>query len=117
MSALGPRSKPLFRIGRYHRGVAAYVANRSQVPFVQCLEIVEWNWPILVDAYDAGERFQYAGRKILAVMRIPVPPRASSPHNRSQGDSRRPSRQSHGVTNVPRQNPRPALRAASSAAT
>lgn len=117
MSALGSRSEPFFRIGSYRRGVAAYVANRSQVPFVKCLDIVEWNWPILVDAYDAGERFQDAGHKILATMRIPKPPRGRSPHNQSQGDSRCPSRQSHGVTNVPRQRPRPARRAAASAAT
>jgi hypothetical protein len=112
MRTLGPRHKPFFRIGRYRRGVAAYVANRSRVPFAQCLDIVEWNWPILVDAYDAGERFQDAGTKILAAMRAAPPSRG-----RSQGDSRRPARQSQGVTNVPRQRPRPARRAASSAAT
>lgn len=112
MSALEPRSKPFFRIGRYRRGVAAYVANRSRVPFIQCLDIVEWNWSILVDAYDAGERFQDAGRKILATMRV-----SALHHTYSQGDNRCPSRQSHGVTNVPRQRPRPARRAASSAAT
>lgn len=112
MSTHGPRRHPFFRIGSYRRGVAAYVANRSQVPFIQCLDIVEWNWPILVDAYDAGERFQDAGLKILAAMRTPVSPRL-----RTQGDSRLPARQSQGVTNVPRQRPRPAPRAASSAAT
>ena len=117
MSALEPRNKPFFRIGRYRRGVAAYVANRSQVSFIQCLDIVEWNWPILVDAYDAGERFQDAGRKILAVMRMPGPRHNYSQGGQSQGDNRRPSRQSQGVTNVPRQRPRPARRAASSAAT
>jgi len=112
MSTLGPRHNPFFRIGSYRRGVAAYVANRSHVPFAQCLDIVEWNWPILVDAYDAGERFQDAGLRILATMRIPASLRGGS-----QGDSRLPARQSQGVTNVPRQRPRPAPRAASSAAT
>ncbi len=112
MSTLRAESKPFFRIGRYRRGVAAYVANRSQAPFVECLDIVEWNWPILVDAYDAGERFQEAGRRILAEMRVSAPW-----CGRAQGDSRRPARQSQGVTNVPRHRPRPARRAASSAAT
>jgi len=68
MSILPPGNKPFFRIGTYRRGVAAFVANRTRIPFVQCLDIVEWNWPILVDAYDDGERFQEAGRRVLAAM-------------------------------------------------
>ncbi|HEX9790251.1 MAG TPA: hypothetical protein VGA60_06285 [Kiloniellales bacterium] len=101
------RHKPFFRIGTYRRGVAAYVANRSAVPFVQCLDIVEWNWPILVDAFDAGERFQQAGARILTAM-------LGQPTADGQ---RRPARHSQGGTKAPRQRPRPARRAASSAAT
>jgi len=112
MSSPSARYKPFFRIGTYRRGVAAYVANRAAAPFAQCLDIVEWNWPILVDAYDAGERFQQAGARILTAMRG-----QTAPGTRTQGDKRRPARHSQGGTKVPRQRPRPARRAASSAAT
>ena len=112
MSTLHVRHKPFFRIGTYRRGVAAYVANRAAVPFIQCLEIVEWNWPILVDAYDAGERFQHAGDRILTAMHG-----RTTPSTRAQDGQRRPARHSQGGTKGPRQRPRPARRAASSAAT
>ncbi len=57
---------PVLRLWRYRRGAAAFIANRTRMPFVQCLDIVEWNWPILIDAYDEGARFQEAARRILA---------------------------------------------------
>ncbi len=57
--------KFLLRLWKYRQGVAAFLANRTRIPFVQCLDIVEWNWPILIDAYDEGARFQEAGRRIL----------------------------------------------------
>jgi len=112
MSTRRAARRPFFRIGTYRRGVAAYVANRSQVPFGECLDIVEWNWPILVDAFDAGERFQVAGARVLVAMRATSPACGDA-----QGGRRRPARQSQGGTKLPRQRPRPARRAASSAAT
>jgi hypothetical protein len=36
------------------------------MPFVQCRDIIEWNWHILIEAYDEGARFQEAGRRIMA---------------------------------------------------
>lgn len=60
------RRKPIFRLWRYRQGAAAFIANRTRIPFGQCLEIVELNWHILADAYDEGARFQEAGRRILA---------------------------------------------------
>ncbi len=60
------RTKAILGLWRYRRGAAAYIANRSRLPFVQCRDIVEWNWHILVHAYDEGARFQEAGRRILA---------------------------------------------------
>jgi hypothetical protein len=59
--------KPFLRLWSYRRGAAAFLANRTRIPFVQCLDIVEWNWPILIDAYDEGARFQEAGRRIMAI--------------------------------------------------
>ncbi len=61
----GSGFKPFLRLWRYRQGVAAFLANRTRVPFGQCLDIVEWNWPILIDAYDEGARFQEAGRRII----------------------------------------------------
>jgi hypothetical protein len=60
------RTKALLGLRCYRRGAAAFIANRSRIPFVQCRDIVEWNWHILVEAYDEGARFQVAGRRILA---------------------------------------------------
>ncbi len=57
--------KPLLRLWAYRRGVAAFIANRTRMPFIQCQDVVEWNWHILIDAYDEGARFQEAGRRIL----------------------------------------------------
>ena len=68
-----PRLAPILRLGRYRRGVAAFIANRTSIPFAQCLDIVEWNWRILIDAYDEGARFQEAGRRILATGGCVVP--------------------------------------------
>lgn len=61
-----PRFAPILRLWRYRQGAAAFIANRTHIPFGRCLEIVEWNWPILIDAYDEGARFQEAGRRIMA---------------------------------------------------
>ncbi len=60
------RTKAILGLWRYRRGVAAFIANRTRIPFVQCRDIVEWNWHILVEAYDEGARFQEAGQRILA---------------------------------------------------
>ena len=60
------RTKAILGLWRYRRGAAAFIANRTRIPFVQCRDIVEWNWPILVEAHDEGARFQEAGRRILA---------------------------------------------------
>ena len=60
------RTKPILGLWRYRRGVAAFIANRTRIPFGQCRDIVEWNWHILVEARDEGARFQEAGRRILA---------------------------------------------------
>ncbi|MCH8999102.1 MAG: hypothetical protein IID48_12710, partial [Proteobacteria bacterium] len=57
--------KPLLRLWAYRRGVAAFIANRTRLPFIQCQDVVEWNWHILIDAYDEGARFQEAGQRIL----------------------------------------------------
>ena len=59
------RFTPILRLWRYRQGVAAFIANRTRIPFGRCLQIVEWNWHILIDAYDEGARFQEAGRRIL----------------------------------------------------
>lgn len=67
MTAGAPfRPKPVLRLWHYRRGVAAFIANRTRIPFGRCQDIVEWNWHILIDAYDEGARFQEAGRRILA---------------------------------------------------
>lgn len=71
--ACRPALKPMFRLWKYRQGVAAFIANRTRIPFGQCLEIVEVNWQILVGAYDEGARFQEAGRRILIAMDVPVP--------------------------------------------
>ena len=60
------RTKAILGLWRYRRGAAAFVANRTRIPFVQCRDIIEWNWHILIEAYDEGARFQEAGRRILA---------------------------------------------------
>ncbi len=60
------RAKAILGLWRYRRGTAAFIANRTRIPFVQCRDIVEWNWHILLEAYDEGARFQEAGRRILA---------------------------------------------------
>ncbi len=60
------RTKAILGLWRYRRGAAAFIANRTHIPFAQCRDIVEWNWHILVKAYDEGVRFQEAGRRILA---------------------------------------------------
>ncbi len=71
------RFKPILHLWRYRQGVAAFIANRTRTPFGQCLDVVEWNWPILIDAYDEGARFQEAGRRILSAGNgVPVPPSA-----------------------------------------
>ncbi len=59
-------TKAILSLWRYRRGAAAFIANRTRIPFNQCRDIVEWNWPILVEAHDAGARFQEAGRRIMA---------------------------------------------------
>ncbi len=59
------RIKATLGLWRYRRGVAAFIANRTPLPFGQCRDIVEWNWHILIEAYDEGARFQEAGRRIL----------------------------------------------------
>jgi hypothetical protein len=61
------RTKPILGLWRYRLGAAAFIANRTPIPFGQCRDIVEWNWHILVEAYDEGVRFQDAARRILAV--------------------------------------------------
>ena len=58
-------TKSVLDLWRYRRGAAAFIANRTCMPFVRCRDIVEWNWHILVEAYDEGARFQEAGRRIL----------------------------------------------------
>ncbi len=69
--------KPFLRLWAYRRGVAAFIANRTRMPFIQCQDVVEWNWHILIDAYDEGARFQEAGRRILrAGSRVPGQPSA-----------------------------------------
>lgn len=60
------RTKPIFSLTKYGRGVAAYIANRTDIPFLACRDMVEWYWPIVVEAYDQGARFQEAGRRIMA---------------------------------------------------
>ncbi len=59
--------QPLLRLWAYRRGVAAFIANRTSMPFIQCQDVVEWNWHILIDAYDEGARFQEAGQRILHI--------------------------------------------------
>ncbi len=59
------RTKAILGLWRYRGGAAAFIANRTRIPFVQCRDIVEWNWHILVEAHDEGARFQEAGRRIL----------------------------------------------------
>ncbi len=67
MTALQPaRIKHILRLWAYRRGVAAFIANRTRMPFIQCQDVVEWNWHILIDAYDEGARFQEAGQRILS---------------------------------------------------
>ncbi len=66
--------KPLLRLWKYRQGAAAFIANRTRMPFIRCQDVVEWNWHILIDAYDEGARFQEAGRRILAADE-PVPGR------------------------------------------
>ena len=60
------RTKAILGLWRYRRGAAAFIANRTHIPFAQCRDIIEWNWHILIEAYDEGARFQDAGRRILA---------------------------------------------------
>jgi hypothetical protein len=60
------RTKAILGLWRYRRGAAAFIANRTRMPFVQCRDIIEWNWHILIEAYDEGARFQEAGRRIMA---------------------------------------------------
>ena len=60
------RTKQILGLWRYRRGTAAFIANRTRIPFIQCRDIVEWNWHILVEAYEEGARFQDAGRRIIA---------------------------------------------------
>ena len=50
-------TKAILSLWRYRHGAAAFIANRTRIPFNQCRDIVEWNWPILVEAHDAGARF------------------------------------------------------------
>ncbi len=78
MTTLQPtRIKPFLRLWSYRRGVAAFIANRTRLPFIRCQDVVEWNWHILIDAYDEGARFQEAGRRILrAGERLPDRPAA-----------------------------------------
>ncbi len=64
-AAAESRSKAVLGLWRYRRGAAAFIATRSPIPFVRCRDIVEWNWHILVEAYDEGARFQEAGRRIM----------------------------------------------------
>jgi hypothetical protein len=66
MTTLQPaRIGPILRLWAYRRGVAAFIANRTRMPFIQCQDVVEWNWHILIDSYDEGARFQEAGQRIL----------------------------------------------------
>ena len=76
MTTLQPaRIKPILRLWAYRRGVAAFIANHTRLPFIQCQDVVEWNWHILIHAYDEGARFQEAGRRILrAGERLPDRP-------------------------------------------
>ena len=60
------RTKAILGLWRYRRGAAAFIANRTHIPFDRCRDIVEWNWHILIEAHDEGVRFQEAGRRILA---------------------------------------------------
>jgi hypothetical protein len=60
------RTKPILGLWHYRLGTAAFIANRTLIPFGQCRDIVEWNWHILVEAYHEGVRFQDAARRILA---------------------------------------------------
>lgn len=60
------RTKAILGLWRYRRGAAAFIANRTRIPFVQCRDIIEWNWHILIEAYDEGARFQEAGRRIMS---------------------------------------------------
>ena len=66
MAGTNLRTKQILGLWRYRRGAAAFIANRTRIPFIQCRDIVEWNWHILVEAYDDGARFQRAGQRILA---------------------------------------------------
>ncbi len=59
------RTKAILGLWRYRRGAAAFIANRTCIPVLQCRDIIEWNWHILIEAYDEGARFQEAGRRIL----------------------------------------------------
>jgi hypothetical protein len=61
--------RPIFSLSKYSRGVAAFIANRTAMPYPRCRDIVAWHWPIVVAAYDEGARFQVAGQKILATER------------------------------------------------
>jgi hypothetical protein len=68
------RPKPIFRLGKYRQGVAAFIANRTRIPYGTCLDIVEWNWPTLAEAYHEGASFQDAGRRILRTAgTVPTP--------------------------------------------
>jgi hypothetical protein len=60
------RTKQILGLWRYRRGAAAFIANRTHISFIQCQDIVEWNWHILIEAYDEGARFQEAAQRILA---------------------------------------------------
>ncbi len=74
MNSRRTRVKPIFRLGKYRQGVAAFIANRTGIPFATCLDVVEWNWPTLAEAYHEGARFQDAGRTILrAAVTVPMP--------------------------------------------
>ncbi len=59
------RTQAILGLWRYRRGAAAFIANRTHIPFAQCRDIIEWNWHILIEAYDEGARFQEAARRIL----------------------------------------------------
>ncbi|MFQ6018755.1 MAG: hypothetical protein ACE5KF_11240 [Kiloniellaceae bacterium] len=73
MSAQQGRKKPIFSLTTYGRGIAAFIANRTEIPFPACRDIVAWHWPLVVEAYDEGARFQEAGSRIMATGALSAP--------------------------------------------
>jgi hypothetical protein len=75
--------RPVLRRRKYRLAVAAFITNRTSLSFDESLAVVEWEWPILMEAYEAGDRFQAAGERIMQAAEVPRSAVQSCPLARS----------------------------------